>query len=151
MKIQDVRSAFRNRALLIVLALVILGMLGMLVYFLTSANLGERYTQFYIVGVNGKATGYPVVTRVGEEGKVIVGIVNHEHKVVSYRLEIMIDEVENNKVGPVVLKSGQKWEGEVSYRATKVGSNQKVGYLLFKDDEAKPYLDPLNLWVIITP
>ncbi len=41
---------------------------------------GERFTEFYILGLEGKADNYPDELTVGEEGRVILGIVNHEHE-----------------------------------------------------------------------
>jgi len=39
---------------------------------------------------------------------VIVGIVNHEGKEVSYRVEIVVGSQESTEVGPVVLVNEQK-------------------------------------------
>ena len=45
----------------------------------------------------------------------IVGIINHEEKQVSYRVEVAIGSTKSAEVGPVVLANEQKWEGEVSF------------------------------------
>jgi uncharacterized membrane protein len=116
-------------------------------YVIVTPQVGERFTEFYILGLNGKAADYPKEVRVGKEGKVIVGIVNHEHEVVSYRIEVRIDGVKNNEVDAVVLANAQKWEGIVSFVPDKVGDNQKVEFLLYKNGEAEPSLNPLCLWI----
>lgn len=88
--------------------------------------------------------------RLGGGEKVIVGIVNYKHEVVGYRIEVKIDGIENNEVGPVVLANEQKWEGIVSFTPDKAGDNQKVEFLLYKNGEAEPCLKPLHLWVDVT-
>ena len=135
-----------NRVFSIILVVVILGALGSLSYFIAKPKV-ETFTEFYILGLDGKAIDYPREIRVDEEGKIIAAIVNHEHEVVSYRVEVRIDEVKNNEVGPFVLDNEQKWEGIVSFTPDKAGDNQKVTFFLYKNGEDKPYLKPLHLWI----
>ena len=66
---------------------------------------------------------------------------------VKYQVEVRIDGVRNNEVGPVSLKHGEKWEGEVSYTPTVGGETQKVEFLLQKEGIAGPYIEPLRLWI----
>lgn len=139
-----------DRTLTIILAIAILGTLGTLGYVLAKPGVGERFTEFYILGLSGKAADYPAEIRVGEAGKVIVGIVNHEGEVVSYRVEVRIGGVRNNEVGPVMLANEQKWEEIVSFTLDKAGDSQKVEFLLYKNEETEPYLEPLHLWVDVT-
>ncbi|MDI6815421.1 MAG: DUF1616 domain-containing protein, partial [Dehalococcoidales bacterium] len=138
-----------DKVLSIILVLAISVALGMLGYIIATPGVGERFTEFYLLGLNGKATDYPREIRVGEQGRVIVGIVNHEREVVSYRVEIAIDGIRNKEIGPIVLEHGEKWEGEVSFSPTKLGDNQ-VKFLLYKGGEAEPCLKPLHLWLKVT-
>jgi len=80
-----------DRVLSVVLVAAILGSLSTLGYVLATPRIGERFTEFYILGPGGKAENYPTQLRVGEEGRVIVGIVNREHEPSSYRVEVWID------------------------------------------------------------
>jgi uncharacterized membrane protein len=57
----------------IILVLAIVGALGMLGYAIASPKAGEKFTEFYILGLDGKAIDYPEELIVGEEGKVKVG------------------------------------------------------------------------------
>jgi len=59
----------RDKALSIILALAILGALGTLGYAIASPKVGERFTEFYIEGLEGKAADYPEELVVGEEGR----------------------------------------------------------------------------------
>jgi len=139
-----------DRVLSIILVVAVLGALGMLGYVIATPKVGERFTEFYILGLSGKATDYPKEIRVGEEAKVIVGIVNHEHEMVTYRVEVNIDGVKNNEVGPILLANEQKWEEIVSFTPDKTGDNQKVDLMLYKNQEAEPCLEPLHLWIDVT-
>lgn len=52
---------------------------------------GEKFTEFYILGPDGNASGYPTNLSVEEEGEVIIGVVNHEYAQVTYQLEVRLD------------------------------------------------------------
>jgi len=135
-----------NRVLSIVLTLVFVGALGMLGFIVANPSSGEKFTEFYLLGLNGKATDYPKELRVGEEGKVILGIINHEREPLTYRVEILIDAVKDSEVGPVTLEHGGKWEGTVSFTPDRVGDNEKVEFLLYRQDQTEVYQE-LHLWV----
>jgi uncharacterized membrane protein len=138
-----------DKVLSVVLVVAILGALGTLGYVIAAPKVGERFTEFYILGMEGKAADYPRELAVGEEAEVIVGIVNHEHEAVSYRLEVGIGGVGSDEVGPVALEHEQKWEGTVSFTPDKAGDNQKVEFILYKGGEAGPYL-MLHLWIDVS-
>ena len=138
-----------DKVLSVILVVAIAGALGMLGYALAAPKVGERFTEFYILGLEGKAIDYPREITVGEEGKVIVGIINREHKTVSYRVEVRVDGVKNNEVGAVLLEHDEKWEGEISFVPTVAGDNQKAGFLLYKEGQSEAY-QSLHLWVNVT-
>ena len=52
--------------------------------------MGERFTEFYILGEEGKAAGYPTNLSVGQNATVIIGIANHEYQRVNYTVEIWL-------------------------------------------------------------
>ena len=135
-----------DRVLSIILALTILGALGTLGYAIASPKVGERFTEFYIEGLEGKAADYPEELVVGEEGKVIVGIINREHETVIYRVVVTIGEVKKNDVGPVTLDHDGKWEEIVGFTPGKAGDNQKVEFLLYRQGQNEVY-QRLHLWV----
>ncbi len=135
-----------SRVLSSILALAILGALAMLGYTITTHNLGERFTEFYLLSLSGEAEDYPHLLMVGEEGKVVVGIINREDETVTYRLEIRIDGVISNKVGAVTLKHDKKWEETVGFTPARVGDKQKVEFLLYKQGQSEVY-QGLYLWV----
>jgi len=103
-----------------------------------------------MLGLGGKATDYPKELKVGQEGIVTIGIVNHEYEAVSCRIEVRINGVWSNEVGEIVLEHGEKWTQEVSFVPHIAGEKQKVEFFLYKNGEPKPYLEPLRLWIDVT-
>ena len=139
-----------DKILSIILIVVILGTIGTLGYVIATPKVGEKFTEFYVLGLEGKATDYPSELKVEEEGEVIVGIINREHEVVSYRVEVRIDGEKNNEVEPIVLEHDEKWEEIVFFTPHRAGDSQKVEFLLYKNGRSEPYLTPLYLWVNVT-
>lgn len=136
-----------NRVLAIVLSAFILGVVGTLAYVIITPKAGEKFTEFYVLGLDGKAENYPQELLVGEEGKVTLGIVNHEHEGnLVYRVEITIDGESNSTIGPLTLANEEKWQSEVNFTSHKAGENQKLEFILYKQGEDKPYKS-LYLWI----
>ena len=134
------RQKFLNRFLSVVLIIVILVAIGLLGYLLAAPKAGEGFTEFYVLGLEGKAENYAEELVVGEEARVIVGIINQEHKQISYQVQVTIDGNRNNEISPVVLVPGEKYEQEVGFTPTKVGEKQKVEFVLYKEDKPYRYL-----------
>ena len=135
-----------RKVLSILLALTFLGMLGALGYIIANPKVGELFTEFYILGLGGEATDYPKELVVGKEGKVLVGIINREHEIVTYWVEVAIDGVKNSEWGKVTLEDGEGWEGVVDFTPDKTGDNQKVEFLLYRQGWDGVY-QRLHLWV----
>jgi len=135
-----------GKVLSAVLILAILAAIGGIVYFIKTSEDREKFTEFYILGAEGKAENYPVEVVLREEVSVIVGIVNREHEEISYRIEVSTYNVVRKSVGPVVLADEEKWEEEVSFMPAAVGGRQKVNFSLYKERQIEPYLE-LNLWI----
>jgi uncharacterized membrane protein len=136
-----------QRSLSVILLAAILAALGTAGYVAAKPKVGERFTEFYVLGLSGKAAGYPGEIRTGEAGEVLLGIANHEKGLVSYRIEVKVAGIRNNEVAPIILADEQMWEEVVSFLPDRAGDRQKVEFLLYKDDEAEPCLKPLQLWV----
>lgn len=134
------------KGLSVALILAILAAIGTLGYAITVTEVGERFTQFYILSTEGKIEGYPKELVVGQEATVRVGIVNWEREDMSYRIEVIIDGIVDREMGPLLLSHQEKWEREISFRPTRVGENQKVEFLLYRYGEDEPYWE-LHLWI----
>jgi len=77
------------------------------------------FTEFYLLGLDVKAVDYPRQLVVVQEEKVIAGIINHQHEVATYWIEVAIDGVGNNVLEPVTLEDNGRWEGIVSFTPQK--------------------------------
>lgn len=138
-----------DKSLTIILALSILAAVGTLIYTVANPKVGERFTEFYILGAEtGKAEGYPTELKVGEAGQVILGITNREHEPTTYRVEITINGTKVNDYGPISLEHEETWEEPVTFTPIETGENQKVEFLLYKQGETDVYLT-LHLWFLV--
>ena len=135
-----------DKVLSFVLVIAVLGALGALGYVIAMPKVGEQFTEFYILGMEGNAADYPRELVVGEEESVIVGIINNEYKTVSYRVDVTINGEKNNDVEGITLEHEEEWEGEVSFVPEVASENQKVEFLLYKDGEPDIY-SSLHIWI----
>jgi len=133
------------------LAFAILAALGCLGYVIATPKEGERFTEFYILGVDGKAENYPKQVVLEEPVELIIGIINHEHEVLSYRIDIVIDGIENKEITTKALAHDEQWKEVVSFIPQSLGEGQKVEFWLYKNDETKPcFQEPLHLYIDVT-
>ena len=152
-----------DRALTIVLILAILGATGTLAYTVAKPKAGERFTEFYLLGVNGKADRYPKlfsyyggqVTSVTYQegnsdvvvseayGRIVLAVVNREDHEETYRVEVLcngqrlslrIGDARVDELGPIVLQHEEKWEQEIGFAPTDLGDGQKIEFLLYMND-----------------
>ncbi|HNU36281.1 MAG TPA: DUF1616 domain-containing protein, partial [Methanomassiliicoccales archaeon] len=143
-----------DKLLTIVLVISILSSVIALVYVVAVPRQGESFTEFYILGPGGNATGYPRNLTVGEDASVIIGIANHEHRKVEYTVELWLVNMSfEDNVTQVhamyffdsfnitlehtdVDLEGEwqpQWELPYEFNVTIEG-NYKLWFLLFKDD-----------------
>lgn len=135
-----------DRVLSVFLVLAILFAVGSICYVVAAPKVGEKFTEFYILGMNGKAEGYPRDLSVGEQGEIIVGVVNHEYREVNYYVQIKMGEFVLPRKGPITLAHEKKWESPTTFPCLHPHNNVKVEFLLFRDGDTKPYRS-LHLWV----
>jgi uncharacterized membrane protein len=162
-----------NKTLTVIIMVVILGSVGLLAYVAVSPKVGERFSEFYILGDDHKAEGYPSVfylkdnqvigiqyesqatTSKGGTGKVTLGIVNQEQRNAVYSTAITIDGQPSqiyfegkilSRIEQIKLQQGEKWEQEVGFIPQHAGDNQKIEFLLYIDGQVEPE-DILHLWV----
>ena len=137
-----------DKYLSIALIISIIAVIGMLIYMIAIPRIGERFTEFYILGPDGMAYNYPSMLTIGETSEVIVGIINREHEDAKYDVIINMGGEEINRISSISLTHDDKWEKRVNIVPNKVGENIKVEFLLYKDEikNTEPYRE-LHLWV----
>jgi len=137
-----------DRGLSVSLVAAVLVASGYLGYVVTTSNQVERFTEFYILNIEGKAEDYPQQVILGEPIDVVVGVVSHELLPTSYRVGIAIDGTESKQVDIGTLFHEQKREKRVSLLHEVVGEKQKVAFYLYKNGADEPYFEaPLHLYV----
>ena len=136
-----------DRILAVILIITILGAIIGLSYTFTRPKPQESFTEFYVLGNGGKATEYPTDLQLGVESSVISVIINHEGKETEYRVRVLLNGEMIKEISPITLDDEQKWESEVTFVPGDVGDNQKLEFLLYKDNSPDPYLEPVYLWV----
>jgi len=141
-----------DRALSIILILSILASVGTLAYVIAVPKEDEKFTEFYLLGPNGKAADYPTSFVLGEQRPIIVGVVNHEFRNVTY--DIIVQLTNNNRsttlyTDKVALDNNQTWEKTINLKPDRVGTNMTMEFLLYADgNRAAPYREA-HLWVTV--
>ena len=135
-----------DRLLTVLLAAAIIGTIGTIAYAVQTPRASEKFTEFYILGPEGKATDYPQEAVPGAKSQVIAGIVNREQETITYRIEINISGEKLEQIGHLILKPDETWEQTVSFNVTKPGLDQKVEFQLYRGEETEPYRS-LHLWL----
>ncbi|MEG3067877.1 MAG: DUF1616 domain-containing protein [Syntrophaceticus schinkii] len=135
-----------DRVLSIALVIAILFAVGSICYVVAMPKVGEQFTEFYILGTDGKAEGYPRELEEGEKGEVIVGVVNHEYQQKKYYVEVRMDDLVLPREGPITLSHENKWENTMTFSYPSTRENLKVEFLLYREGDEEPYRS-LHLWV----
>ena len=140
-----------DKMLTVILVLSILVSVIMLVYVIVTPKQGEKFTEFYILGLEGMADDYPTELNLGDSKMVIVGIVNHEYDVVDYSLELVLDnELLAQYQETISLSHNETWERNVTFSPDRSGEDMKLQFLLYKDyNYTAPYRD-LHLWINVS-
>ena len=139
----------RDKILSLLLVVTAAGAVITLGYAIASPKMGEHFTEFYVLGNQGKAAAYPRTLSLGEKGEVILGIINREGRNMAYRVSVKINDSEDavrvwqegenggrvpvadNTISIENLVDGDKWEKKLFFEPLNAGKNQRVEFLLF--------------------
>jgi uncharacterized membrane protein len=140
-----------KNALTVILILIIIGLVSAIVYLSVIPQPGERFTEFYLLSLQGKASGYPDKVTAGQPVSLIVGIVNHEGKPVTYTVQVELAGAIIKTMRTEILQDKQKWENRTDFGLDKVGNKQRVEFYLYTENETVPHIkDPLVLLIDVT-
>jgi len=121
--------------LIIILIIAFIGV----IYLLINPSPSERFTEFYILGPDGEAGNYPSNLTSGENGTVIVGVVNHEDANTSYQLTVMFNNITQTRE-TFSLRNNETNEITFNFTANQTGAGQKLNFYLYKlPDTKNPY------------
>ena len=142
-------QSLRDKIITVVLAVLVIGAVGTLIYVGTRPRYSEKFTEFYILNDQGKAENYPSKIYLGDSAKVIIGIVNHEGATTAYRVAITLDGADAGSIGPVNVDAEQKLEQNVTIAPTHQGDKEELLFSLYKGDSATEY-ENVHLWISVT-
>ncbi len=97
----------------------------------------EGFTEFYLLGSDGKANNYPTNLTTGSQGNVTIGVVNHEYSNQSYLVKIKQNNatlkeekvnLENNQKKDVFFEftAGPPGEYKLEFELYKLPDTQKI-------------------------
>jgi uncharacterized membrane protein len=128
-----------DKTLSVILIIVLIIAVAATIYIIVFPQPGEKFTEFYILGSNGKAGDYPTNLTAGESGNVTIGIVNHEYANTTYQLKVVLNKTVL-KDENITLANNEKKEIPFTFKPSTAGNNQKLEFLLYKlPDTAKVY------------
>jgi uncharacterized membrane protein len=161
-----------DRLFTVVTTFAILAAVLATVYTFAVPKEGEHFTEFFILGENRTANGYPEQIIAGLDYPMFIGVGNHEHRNVTYTIETWIlrtefDSVKNTStilsMEPLdhlslVLLHNETTILPYNFSLQKTGYN-RVEFLLFNETTPGPYVTgndrinasyrDLNLWITV--
>ena len=140
-----------DRILTVILVISIIASVSMLVYVIVTPKQGEKFTEFYILGPDGMADNYPTNLSVGQTGKVIVGVGNHEYQTVDYTVDLVLANETLNSL-QFQLEHNSTWEQEIEFipKYTHTGNDSKLNFFLYRDNNFTESYRSLHLWIDVT-
>lgn len=143
-KMSTKRELDRLLTVALLVGLVLVG--GVAVYLFLAPKTGEQFTEFYLLGSNGQLADYPTNLTLGENGTVVLGVVNHERESVTYKIVITLDNQTVDTLNNITLANQESWQQNCTFTPLKTGENMNLGFTLYKQDMDTPY-HSLQLWI----
>jgi uncharacterized membrane protein len=116
---------------------------SVVVYAVITPAQSDSYTEFYILNANGKAGDYPTQFSLANATPIIVGVVNHEGRTVTYDLVITQNESSQLKTihsEQFIVNDNDQWEKTILLRPDAAGSNIEFKFLLYEQgNNTTPY------------
>jgi uncharacterized membrane protein len=136
-----------DKPLSIILIIALIIAVVATIYIVVFPQPGEKFTEFYILGPNGKAGDYPTNLTASESGNMIIGIVNHEYANTTYQLVVKNNQTILKNESITLTNSEQK---EIPFKFNLPSGNQNVKFLLYKLPDTQNVYRSLNLNVSVT-
>jgi uncharacterized membrane protein len=138
-----------DKVLTVILLTALVACVSLTVYIIITPKIGERFTEFYILGPEGKAANYPTKLKLGQNGTVIIGISNHEYRTMNYTIVVKFGNVTIWEKR-ITLNHNETWEYPFTFKAIEKGKRIKIEFLLFVDENfTSPYRE-LHLWLDVS-
>lgn len=135
--------------------------IGVIIHVATTPKQAEEFTEFYLLGNEGRASDYPVLLRRNEPSPIIIGVVNHEADVVTYAISARLDadpsavelcaprtaaqQTNPHSFLTLPLEPGDTWEHAVDVTALTAGERLRLEFLL----HGRLTRDGYDLWAAL--
>ncbi len=142
-----------DKMLTAVLLLSMILSVSVIAYVIVFPQYGEKFTEFYILGPNGRAENYTTSYHLGDSGKFIIGVTNHELQDESYN--VLVQLIGNGRTKTlytdnITLADNQTLEKAAQIQPDMIGTNMELQFLLYKDGNmSSPYRE-CHVWVNVT-
>lgn len=142
-----------DKALTVILIASIILSIATVAYVVAVPKTGEKFTEFYLLGPNGKADNYPLSFNLGDQKPVIVGVANHEYRTVTYNLVVQLNDSVNVSTiytDQLTVADNQTVEKPVNVKPDRAGTNMNMEFLLYADGNMTAPYRECHLWVNVT-
>lgn len=128
---------------------LVASVVGTLAIAVSPPNPTESYTEFYVLDDDGDAEGYPTNLTVGQSGRVIVGISNHEHRDQTYTVTLVLGD-RTLESRTLTVQNERTSDFTVSFSADEPG-RERLHVRLYRgeDTSGEPYRK-LRLWLNVS-
>ena len=119
------------------------------IYVITVPNIGEKFTEFYILDHSGKTDSYPTELKLGSSATLLAGVVNHEYTPVNYTIQLILD---NNilTTKKLMLNHNERWEQNITFSPEREGNDMRLELFLFKENNFTSRYRELHIWANVT-
>jgi uncharacterized membrane protein len=111
---------------------------------------GDSYSEFYILGTEGRAESYPREVVAGQPMTVTLGIANHRTNAGNYEVKVLDGDHELGTLKVGGLPPGNVVEEQMAISPRTVGDNTKITFELRSDGSSAPDR-VLNLFLKVNP
>ncbi len=128
----------------LVIAIVLISVFICSIFIVVSLRAPEPFTEFYVLNHDGMAQDYPKDLLTGENGKLIIGVANHEGITINYNVTVIIynenNEVINNTNHLIRIDDTEIYEFEYLFNMVE-GGKYRIQFLLYKNNDPAPALE----------
>jgi uncharacterized membrane protein len=96
-------------------------------------------TEFFVLGRDGAARGTAAPVTSGRPTTVTLGITNHDSPMQSYQIIVEAGAERLAATGPISVRFGDTWIGDVDLMVPARGIDQKIRILLLRGSGLEPY------------
>jgi len=133
------------KILIVILAVLVVAAAAAVIFTIVNP-VDPGFTEFYLLDASGSVNEYPKDVHAGDNVTVNAVIINQERRTVDYRLALKVGDDNATTLANLSLTPGEKWQQRVSFVPPKITPEEKIEFLLFKNDQSEAYRE-LHLWL----